>query len=130
MDAGQIQIDATSDSTSAITAQRTDAVHSNGTDNGAVVTTTDRTVKGDTQTATDTDATVQTRATTAHIANGTLQTVNRDTTSHSESEATTAYVAQTSSSATNYDVHRVVRYLATVRTVVTDAAASTFAAGA
>lgn len=159
-------VDATADSKSVIAGQRSDTIRANGTDhveaeserdttftntvhvvtdNGAVVTTTDRTVKGQTGAETNTEATVKTTSATARVGNTTVQAVSRDTDSHSETEATTTYEAQTSSTSSNgasstrtdhvssetdYDVVRYIRYVATVRTVVSDAAAHSFSASA
>lgn len=116
------------------------------TDNGAVVTTTDRRVSGETVAASETDAKINTVTTTDHDAGSTSQTIRRTSESESDVVSLTSYDAQTNSSssngatstrtdrvtsATEYDVKRSVRYVAFIRTVVTPAAAaSTFAASA
>jgi hypothetical protein len=115
------------------------------TDNGAVITTTDRTVHGETLSATETDATIHSTVQTQHDKNATVQTVNRTTDAHSETETQTVYDATSNTSASNgatssrtdhvrtktdYDVQRFTKYYAVIRTVITDAATSSFSAAA
>lgn len=173
-------VDATSDSQSAISSQRTDAVHSSSkpdkdhdatvvksadqfdarsarvtsfrnvvhivTDNGAVQTATDRSVRGERSATSETDATIHTTVATSRDGAATAQNISRNTNAHSQVEAQTSYDSTTNSSSSNgasshrtdrvtsetvYDIHRITHYVAYVRTVVTQAAAnSTFAVSA
>jgi hypothetical protein len=116
------------------------------TDNGAVQTTTGRAVTGQTVAATQTHAAVHSSVSTEKKPGGIIQFVQRTTEAQSEVEAQTSYDAATASSSSNgassqrtdhvtsqtaYDINRITKYVAYVRTVVTQAAATaTFAASA